>query len=394
MSSNKTWNQYVVKQENKALVLRKIIESSPITRPMIANETGLNKGTVSSLVNQLLEEKIIYESGPGESSGGRRPVMLLYNQVAGYSIGIDIGVNYMLGIITDLQGNIHQEKLIKFSNLAFEEIIKRLFGIIDLLLAIAPPSPYGIIGIGIGVPGIVDKNEEILLAPNLGWKNIKLKEILEEKYNLTITIENEANAGAYGEKMFGVGKDFNNIIYVSDGIGIGVGLILNGELYRGNNGFSGELGHMTIEVNGDKCRCGNNGCWELYASEQALLKNANRLEIITAQDDELSLESLVELANAGDIEAIRLFEDLGHYLGVGINNIVNIFNPQQVIIGNRIVAAKKWLNDALFNRSNQTLWFNQKGLQIDFSELSTHSTSLGVSAFSVEKFLDSDIFSL
>ncbi|RDW20619.1 ROK family transcriptional regulator [Oceanobacillus chungangensis] len=394
MEVNKTWNQHVVKQENKALVLRKIIESSPITRPMIANETGLNKGTVSSLVNQLLEEKIIYESGPGESSGGRRPVMLLYNQVAGYSIGIDIGVNYMLGIITDLQGNIHHEELIKFSNLSFEEITGKLFGIIDLLLSTAPSSPYGIIGIGIGVPGVVDRSEEILLAPNLGWRNIKLKEILEEKYNLPITIENEANAGAYGEKMFGAGKDFNNIIYVSDGIGIGVGLILNGELYRGNNGFSGELGHMTIEVNGDKCRCGNNGCWELYASEQALLKNAERLEIITAQDGELSLESLIELANSGDIEAIRLFEDLGHYLGVGINNIINTFNPQQVIIGNRIATAKKWLTEALLNRSNQTLSFNQKGLQIDFSELSTHSTALGVAAFSVDNFLVKEIFSL
>src|SRR5699024_8668915 len=228
---NKTWNQYVVKQENKSLILRTIKNHFPISRADIASLTGLNKGTVSSSVNDLLSEEFIYESGPGKSSGGRRPVMLLFNKVAGYSIGIDLGVNYMLGILTDLEGNICFEKHVKFNNLTYEEIIDKIFSVVDALIASAPPSPYGIIGIGVGVPGTVNKEGEILLAPNLGWRNVHLKKILQEKYNLPVIIENEANSGAYGEKKFGVGKKSSNIIYISVGIGIGVGLILNGKLY-------------------------------------------------------------------------------------------------------------------------------------------------------------------
>ncbi|MFD2044800.1 ROK family protein [Ornithinibacillus salinisoli] len=392
MKKNKTWNQHVVKKENKSLVLTTIRTHSPISRADIASLTGLNKGTVSSLVSDLLEEKLIYESGPGESNGGRRPVMLLFNQQAGYSIGIDLGVNYILGVLTDLEGTICHEKLVKFKNLSYEEIEIKLFEIVNDLMDHAPLSPYGVIGIGIGVPGTVSKSGEILLAPNLGWKNVDLQTVLEEKYDLPVMIENEANAGAYGEKKFGVGKDFNHIVYVSVGIGIGVGLILNGHLYKGKNGFSGELGHMTIETGGTKCRCGNEGCWELYASEQALIKNAEKSHITEIPMEELSLESLITIAEHGQSDAIKLFTQIGDYLGIGINNIINTFNPEQVIIGNRMASAEEWLTEPLKNRMvKQTLWFQQQDLQINFAELSTHSSALGVAAFSVENFFMSEM---
>lgn len=388
MIKNKTWNQHEVKKENKSLVLETIRTNYPISRASIANVTGLNKGTVSSLVSDLLEEKLIHESGPGESSGGRRPVMLLFNQLAGYSIGLDLGVNYLLGVLTDLEGNICLEKQVKFNQLSYEEILDELFQMVDYLIEHAPPSPYGIIGIGIGVPGTVSKSGEILLAPNLGWKNVDLLSIMEEKYSLPVIIENEANAGSYGEKKFGAGKDYHHIIYVSVGIGIGVGLILNGELYKGSNGFSGELGHMTIEMDGMKCGCGNEGCWELYASEKALVKNAQDKGLAIPNNREHTLESLITLAEEGNSEAIALFHQIGDYLGVGINNISNIFNPELVIIGNRMADAKEWLMEPLMNRiKSQTLWFQQQNLDINFSELSTHSTALGIAAFSVEKFL-------
>lgn len=389
LNANQTWNHHVVKKGNKSLVLDKIKYNSPISRATVASQIGLNKGTVSSLVNDLLEEHLIYESGPGESSGGRRPVMLLFNEKAGYSIGIDIGVNYLLGVLTDLNGNIHTEKRIAFKNLSYEEIELRLFETIDFLLISTPDCPHGVVGIGVGVPGIVEKDGNILLAPNLNWRNINLKEVLEEKYNLPIIIENEANAGAYGEKHFGAGKDFENVIYVSAGIGIGVGLILNGSLYKGSNGFSGELGHMTIQAGDLLCRCGNEGCWELYASEQALMRHAEKLDIPFDSQD---LEGLVSLAQSGNEEVIQLFHQTGDYLGIGINNIINIFNPQQVIIGNRLAYSKKWLKDSLNKRiTNQALWFQQNDLQIDFSELSTRSTALGVAAFSIENFLSVSI---
>lgn len=389
---NKTWNHHVVKEGNKSLVLKKIINHSPISRAAVAQEVGLNKGTVSSLVNDLLEDHLICESGPGKSSGGRRPVMLLFNEKAGYSIGIDIGVNYLLGVLTDLSGTICHEKEVTFKNLSYEEIENQLFNTIDYLMASAPESPHGIVGIGVGVPGIVDNHGEILLAPNLKWKNLNLKLILENKYQLPVIIENEANAGAYGEKKYGAGKDSEHIIYVSAGIGIGVGLILNGSLYKGSKGFSGELGHMTIQVNGPTCRCGNKGCWELYASEQALLTAAEKMQLTLPTDKELELSDLLRLAEQGDPKVIALFEQAGDFLGVGINNIINSFNPQQVIIGNRMASSYKWLNKTLTERvSNQALWFQQNDLTICFSELSTFSSALGASAFSIENFLNVSI---
>lgn len=392
LKASETWNQHVVKKGNKSLILDKIKDSSPISRATVASQTGLNKGTVSSLVSELIEDHLIYESGPGKSSGGRRPVILLFNNVAGYSIGLDLGVNYLLGVLTDLDGNVHHEKMLTFTNLTYDEIESKLFNVIDYLISSAPASPHGIVGIGIGVPGIVAKSGEILLAPNLNWENVDLKTVIEERYNLPVIVENEANAGAYGEKKFGVGKDFKNIIYVSAGIGIGVGLILNGELYKGNNGFSGELGHMTIQVDGAPCRCGNEGCWELYASEKALLNNTKKLTLSPPSGEDFSLTGLVELAENGNEEVIKLFEQTGDYLGVGINNIINIFNPQQVIIGNRMATSQKWLSKSLNKRvTNQALWFQQSDLQINFSELSTHSTALGMAAFSIENFLSISI---
>lgn len=393
MKTNKTWNQHVVKRENKFLVLETIIHNSPISRADIATSTGLNKGTVSSLVNELLDEKLINESGPGKSSGGRRPVMLLFNQVAGYSIGVDLGVNYILGLLTDLKGNICAEQQVNFSNLTYEEILENVYTIIDSLIAAAPSTPFGIIGIGVGVPGVVNKDKRILLAPNLNWRNIDLKSTLEQRYRVPVTIENEANAGAYGEKNFGIGKEFNNIIYVSVGIGIGVGLILNGQLYRGNNGFSGEFGHMTIEVDGSKCSCGSEGCWELYASEKSLLLNAERLGLKHEDRNNLTLDTVIDLAHNGQIEAIQLFEVIGKYLGVGINNIINIFNPEQVIIGNRMAEAEKYLKKPMTDWiHNQSLWFSQKDLNINFSNLLKHSAALGVAAFSAEEFLYRTIY--
>ncbi|KGA97523.1 xylose repressor [Alkalihalobacillus alcalophilus ATCC 27647 = CGMCC 1.3604] len=383
-----TYNQHVVKQRNKSLILNSIKNSYPISRAALANQTGLNKGTVSSLVSELLEEELILESGPGISSGGRRPVMLLFNQAAGYSIGIDIGVNYVLAILTDLQGKICYEKQIEIHELTFSETTEVLFNVIDDLFAAVPKSPYGIVGIGIGVPGTVSKDGEILLAPNLNWKNINLKSVIEQKYNLPVTIHNEANAGAYGEKKFGAGQEFTNLIYISGGIGIGVGLILNNQLYLGQNGLSGELGHMTINTDGPPCNCGSKGCWELFASEKALLQSARNEGITTPDNSHLSLESLIALAESGDAKTIELIHKLGRNLAIGLNNIINIFNPEQIIIGNRLASLQKWLSEELKIQLEQSSLTNhQANLNLQFSELEKRSAALGVAAFSTENFI-------
>ncbi|MBT2729562.1 ROK family transcriptional regulator [Bacillus sp. ISL-75] len=378
------WNQHVVKKNNKALVLQLIMEKEPISRADIAQVSGLNKATVSSLVNELLVEELIYESGPGESSGGRRPVILHFNKVAGYAIGIDIGVNYVVCVLTDLKGNILIEKNQFVKRTPYPSIMSIVQNMIQSNMDEMPSSRYGIVGIGVGVPGIVNKEGSVLLAPNLGWTNIHLKMDLEELFNVPVIIENEANAGAFGEQQFGAGQDYQNIIYISAGIGIGVGIILNKELYQGKNGFSGEMGHMIIDFNGKPCSCGSRGCWETYASENALLE--------LADNNTESLESLIEQADNSDGTAQDLFYQIGNYLGYGINNIINTFNPDQVIIGNRLALAKQWIEQSIRTTiKNHTLTNHQKEMHLDFSKLGKYSTALGVSAFVVENFINGEV---
>lgn len=387
-----TGNQQLVKQINKTLVLETILHEAPISRADISQKVGLNKGTVSSLVNELLEDQLIYESGPGQSSGGRRPVILLFNDKAGFSIGIDLGVNYILGVLTDLRGNIIVEVNKKLTVRSYGVVIEILQSVISDLINAAPQSHYGIVGIGIGVPGLVNNDGEILVAPNLGWKNINLREEIENCFDIPVVIENEANAGAYGEKLYGAGKENDNILYISAGIGIGIGIILNGELFYGMNGFSGEAGHMIVQVNGKDCTCGSSGCWELYASEKALLEEARKLKLTDITEETLSIELLLELANSGNEDIINLFHSIGMYLGVGINNIINIFNPEQVIIGNRLAMAKDWLEKSIEKFiKNHTMKYHQKDLIISFSKHAYYSAAIGVSAQMIDQFLNNAV---
>jgi len=373
-----TWNQHVVKMSNKSLVLQIIRSEAPLSRAEIAQQTGLNKGTVSSLVQELIDEQLCCETGPGESSGGRRPVMLLFNQTAGYAIGLDVGVHYVLGVLTDLQGNVVQEIHTPYSDTSYSQVVDVIKETIRSLIKEAPPSHFGIIGIGLGVPGIVDPEGKILFAPNLSWREVDLKRELEREFILPVLIENEANAGAYGEKHFGAGQNHDHLIYISAGIGIGIGLILNQELYRGHYGLSGEMGHMIIETHGHSCRCGSKGCWEMYASEAALLD----------QSSAHSLEELLHLAQQGDQKTIEEFRKIGVYLGVGINNIVNTFNPSQVIIGNRLALAKEWIEAPMQEIiESHSLPYHKERVEVAFAELSIYSTARGISAFVIENFL-------
>ncbi|GGD46930.1 ROK family transcriptional regulator [Paenibacillus nasutitermitis] len=370
----------LVKKINTAIVLEAILKNAPLSRAQISEQSGLNKATVSSLVQDLIDHHLVIETGPGQSSGGRKPVMLIFRGSAGYAIGIDLGVNYIRGVLTDLEGTVitGREQTLKTHEL--EDVLPKLNDCIEALIAAMPQSPYGLVGIGIGVPGIVNDQGDILFAPNLAWSHVPLETMMKERFGVPVTIDNEANAGAQGEQKYGAGRGISNQIYVSVGIGIGTGIILGKELYKGASGFSGELGHLSIEMNGRPCRCGNKGCWELYASENALLEQAEPL----GYGD---LESLLAAAEGGDRKVIELLGRIGECLGIGIANIVNVFNPEVVIIGNRMSRAKDWIGDAVRNAvSRRTLSYHRERLQILFAELSEQSAVRGAAYYAISRF--------
>lgn len=383
-----TGDQSLIKKINQSIVLEMIRNHCPISRAQIAELTGLTKGTVSTIVNDLMKDHLVYEIGPGRSSGGRRPVMLMFNKVAGYAVGVDLGVNYLLTVLTDLQGNIVHEQITPYQDLTYEEILSLLKKDLRTVIDQAPSSTYGIIGIGIGIPGIVGNDGTILFAPNLGWKDVDLKGVIHNEFQVPVWIDNEANTGALGEKLYGAGQEASNLVYVSVGIGIGTGIVLNGELYKGISGFSGEIGHTTIEVNGKKCRCGNKGCWELYASEHALMQQAKFLSIFRGGDDrEINLETLIRLADEGHTEVINLFNQVGEYLGVGTMNLILSFNPELVIIGNRLSKAQPWIVNPIKKvLHNRLMPYHREKLRVEFSSLGVYSSALGASSLAISNF--------
>ncbi|WP_339158288.1 ROK family transcriptional regulator [Paenibacillus sp. FSL W8-0186] len=391
-----TGDQQLIKKMNKTLVLDTIRQRQPLSRADIAATLGLNKATVSSLVSELIESQLVTEIGPGESSGGRKPTLLLFNRGAGYAIGIDIRVNDLFALLVDLEGNVIRERTVPLEDSSPDHAIDQIRKMIHWLSKKAPESPYGIVGIGIGVPGLVDEKSRIVSAPNLGWNNVAVQNLLVSEFGENIHIDNEANAGAIGEKLYGAGRDAANLIYISIGVGIGSGMIVGGELYRGISNFSGEVGHMTVSENGPLCRCGNRGCWETLASEKALLdRAAQRWKDSSAASDEEGLERLLNLARAGDPDALSLLEETGKHLGVGLANLVNILNPELIVIGNRLSMAGDLLQEPMLHTlESRSLSYHMKKTQVAFAELGIRSTALGAASMPITSFLaDPDVTS-
>ncbi|MGX4295834.1 transcriptional repressor XylR [Bacillus sp. JK62] len=376
-------DQAFVKKVNQKLLLNEILKNSPISRAKLSEMTGLNKSTVSSQVNTLMKENLVFEIGQGQSSGGRRPVMLVFNKKAGYSVGIDVGVDYINGILTDLEGTIvlDQHHHLECNS---PEITKDI--LIEMILhfiANMPQSPYGLIGIGICVPGLIDKNQKIVFAPNSNWRDIDLKSFIQKKFNVPVFIENEANAGAYGEKVFGAAKNHDNMIYASIGTGIGIGVIINNDLYRGVSGFSGEMGHMTIDFNGPKCSCGNRGCWELYASEKALLTS------LQTKEKKVSTQDIIDLAHLNDIGTLHALQNFGFYLGIGLTNILNTFNPQAIILRNSIIESHPIVLHSIKSEVSSRVYSHlDNSYELLPSILGKNAPALGMSSIVIDHFLD------
>ncbi|ADU94833.1 ROK family transcriptional regulator [Geobacillus sp. Y412MC52] len=341
----RTGNISLVKKMNKQLVLKLIRDQHPISRADIAKTTGLNKATVSALVDELIAEHFVHESGIGESTGGRRPLMLRFNADAGSLIGVELGVNYLYAVLTNLNADILWEQRRSFRPSEGQEaIISEMMELIEAAIRRAPATPYGVMGIGIGVPGVVHtESGTVVFAPNLRWDDVALAAVLRQRWpERPVIVENEAKLAALGEKWFGAGNEFAHFVYISAGIGIGAGVVLHHQLYRGVSGLAGEIGHHTIDVNGIRCSCGNIGCWEMYASEKYIerrLAEEGRSEWL---DERFSIAAMA-LAAESDEQLARILEETGRYLGVGLLQVIYAYNPESVIIGGPLAQAGEYV---------------------------------------------------
>jgi glucokinase-like ROK family protein len=335
----------LMREMNIALILECLRRDAPLSRSELARMTSLNKATVSSLVKELLDSHFVREIGFDSGDKGRPSIPLDLNPEAGCIIGAEIGVDFISVILTNFSAEVlWQQKENTTPDQGQEPILTRVVDILQDACFQARDHGLRLLGLGLGVPGLVDVSSGTLLfAPNLMWTNVPLQSRLQNKFNLPVYVDNEANMAALGESYFGAARGSDFVLFVSSGVGLGGGIVLNRQVLRGAAGFAGEVGHMTMDPNGPRCNCGNFGCWETFVSQWAVFRRVGEairrgqatslLDAAQGSLERLTFPMVVEAARSGDAVARAVLEETGQYLGIGLANLINALNPQRVVFG-------------------------------------------------------------
>ncbi|GAB4400481.1 MAG: ROK family transcriptional regulator [Anaerolineales bacterium] len=347
-----------MREMNRSLILNVIRQEGSVSRAAIARRTRLSRSTVSSIVSELLEANLVHEVGRGRSSGGRRPILINLNYNAGYVVGVDLGATHLIILIANLNGDVIARRETDFSVAVGPDAgLKQIADAVRQCLADAGISLGRVRGLGMGVPGPVEYAEGRVVAPPImpGWHGVALRDRLSRELGVPVHVDNDANLGALSEHCHGAGRGYANLAYIKVGTGIGCGLILGGQLYRGEVGSAGEIGHVTIDENGPPCKCGSYGCLESMAGGPAIALRAQQAiragqatslaaiqppESITARDVALA-------AQMGDKLAQQLFAEAGRHIGVALASLANLLNPGLIIIGGGVAQAGRLLLDPI-----------------------------------------------
>jgi glucokinase-like ROK family protein len=281
--------------------------------------------------------------------------LLEFDPQAGCIVGVEIGVDFISVIVTNFAAEIiwRQREPIDLRE-GQAAIIRRALDIMAEAVKHAKSDGGHILGLGLGVPGLVDVSTGTLLfGPNLGWRNVPFSQILHDQFDFPVYVDNEANMGALGESYFGAARAARLVLYVSAGVGIGGGIVLDGRIMPGSTGFAGEVGHMTIAPDGLRCNCGNLGCWETLASQSAVFRRVREsidrgrpsklAELTRGKWEALTIPLIVQAAQGGDRVALDALHDTGVYLGIGLANLVNALNPERVVFGGILSTAGEFL---------------------------------------------------
>ncbi|MFP4478827.1 MAG: ROK family protein [Candidatus Izemoplasmatales bacterium] len=326
----KTHNSKFNKIQNRKLVIEKLVELRETSRVNLAKTTTLNKATVSSIINELIDKNIVVETEERYKTSGRSAKVIALNKNAGRIISIELLTDSVYGVIANLYGEILFEMSRKVTSTDFSDYLKDILSTIDELKTNTYDSTYGVIGIGVAVYGILSKNKKIKFATFTSWKDIELKKIIEDYTNLKTYVENEANISALGEKTFAF--HYPNLVTLNIGIGVGAGIIIEDKLYTGHDGYAGEIGHTTLVPNGKACVCGNHGCLERYISDTAIIEKYKEIT-----NEFITIEEIIKRYLNKDKSAIIVFKEFIQYISAAVNNISLFLNPQAIIIKSKII---------------------------------------------------------
>lgn len=340
-------NKQLIKELNRALVVNTILNFGPISRTKISDITSLGLSTVSNIVADLIKKDFIYETGEEESSGGRRPILLEFNCNDRFVLGIKIGLDGIVIGLTNMKSQI-LDKVFTPSpvNQSEATIFKVLIKAIQDLISKNKINTDKVIGCGIGVSGFVHQKEGVLVSSKiLGWREIRFKELLEEKYNFPVFVDKDVNTLTLAEKRFGVGEKLKNFICITIGKGIGAGIVIDGSIYHGTYGGAGDFGHIIIDKDGPLCYCGKRGCLEVFSSDQFIIDKTKEavlssettlLKGVLKEEyglDSISVDMTLRAAREGDVIAKNIFQEVGRNLGIGVVNLISLFDPELIAVG-------------------------------------------------------------
>jgi predicted NBD/HSP70 family sugar kinase/DNA-binding XRE family transcriptional regulator len=330
-----------MKKQNQKNILSLIKNEDGISRAQIAEKLDLSRATVTNIVRELVEMELVRESKMGKSRGGRRPMLLKLNAEGAYVIGIEWGIEAIKAVLLNFEAEIIAEAQIIPEDFTLEEYKNQTFSLIEKYKKQLKTSSK-IIGIGLGIHGLVDPEAgKSIFTPHFDWGEVDIKSILAEKYDYPIFIDNDVRMMAAGE----IWQDRDNFIFINTGSGIGAALVFKGELHYGNNFAAGEFGHMKITDHGPYCHCGKRGCLEALSSKESIISRYQRLK---NKDEKITFEKIMINFKKEESEAFIVINDALKYFGRAISDLVNILNPEAVIIGGLFAEYEESLIEPLY----------------------------------------------
>jgi glucokinase-like ROK family protein len=376
-------------------LLRLIWSERAISRAEIARRTDLSRSTVSETVSELLATGLVVEAGPGPSSGGRRPIVLQFQDDAFGLVGVDMGSRHVAVALTDLRGKVlvWQERAHAVSTDP-EGTRNLVVTLVDECLARWGRGPERLVGIGVAVPSPVDPRypDQLSEVALPAWKGRAGFSFLSERFGVPVLVDNNANLGALAEHWWGAGQGVDDVTYVKIGTGIGSGHIIGGRLYRGATGAAGEIGHIAIDPQGAPCSCGLRGCLCTLVGAHPLVLRAAALRAEHPESrlasGEISLTAIEDAALAGDALANHLVREAAGHLAVAIASMLNVLNPAVVIIGGGLTRVGELLLAPLRSAvRSRALFWSAASAQIVTSPLGSRAVALGAATLALESAL-------
>jgi predicted NBD/HSP70 family sugar kinase len=339
-----------IRAQHRGLLMRLIWRERQISRADLARKTGLSRSSISAIVADLLDTGLVRETGAGDSLGGRRPILLGFEDGAMSIVGVDMGAAHIAVSVTDLRCHViawrsemHDVREDPEGSL---QLMRRM---ITEALAEAGVPTSRVLGIGVAVPSPVSPADPYHLSPVFvpAWADHSPVRQLESAFGVPVVMDNDANLGALAEQWWGAGQDGRDLAYIKVATGVGAGLIIHGDIYRGTTGIAGEIGHIPVDASAGRCVCGLNGCLNLRIGTSALLERArllrNENDKSTLPRRGITVSRIVEAAFEGDVLARQLVEEAGHHLAIGVAALLNLLNPATVVFGGSLTRAGEML---------------------------------------------------